>query len=113
MVRNGGTNTAGWMQTYGIDMNTCLPTSQSEITDFHSQSHEFFLWHDPANANRVLVYMAIWTAGLPDPEHAGLYIPDMIVMAGSHDHAHHMRPSPPTLPGRHLTSAPPLPRPAG
>jgi hypothetical protein len=81
MVRNGGTNTIGWMQTYGIDRNTCLPTSQSEVTDFHSQSHEFFLWHDPANANRVLIFMAIWTAGLPDPEHAGLYIPDMIIMA--------------------------------
>ncbi len=81
MIRNGGTNTAGWMQTYGIDMNTCLPTSQSDVTDFHSQSHEFFMWHDPANTNRVLIYMAIWTAGLPDPDHAGLYIPDMYVMA--------------------------------
>lgn len=59
LVRNGGTNTIGRMETYRIDMNTCLPTSNSEITDFHSQSHEFFLWHDPANPNRVLVYMAI------------------------------------------------------
>jgi hypothetical protein len=81
MIRNGGTATAGWMQTYGINMNTCLPTSQSDVTDFHSQSHEFFMWHDPANTNRVLIYMAIWTAGLPDPDHAGLYIPDMYVMA--------------------------------
>src|SRR4029079_12739739 len=71
----------GRMETYRIDMNTCLPTSKSEITDFHSQSHEFFLWHDPANPNRVLVYMAIWPAGLPDPEHAGLKIPDAIVLA--------------------------------
>jgi len=67
LVRNGGTNTIGRMETYRIDMNTCLPMSKSEITDFHSQSHEFFLWHDPANPNRVLVYMAIWTAGLPRP----------------------------------------------
>src|SRR5688572_31614541 len=53
-------------QTYQIDVNTCLPTFTSEVTDFHSQSHEFFLWHDPANSNRVLVYMTNWTGGLPD-----------------------------------------------
>ena len=72
MVRNGGTNTIGRMETYGIDMNTCLPKSKSGITDFHSQSHEFFLWHDPANANRVLVYMAIWTAGGAGSRPSGL-----------------------------------------
>ena len=27
---------------------------KSETTDFGVQSHEFFLWHDPANSNRVL-----------------------------------------------------------
>ena len=75
LVRNAGTNTIGRMETYRIDMNTCLPISKSETTDFHAQSHEFFLWHDPANPNRVLVYMAIWTAGLPDPEHPGLEDP--------------------------------------
>ena len=81
LVRNGGTNTIGRMETYRIDMNTCLPMSKTEFTDFHSQSHEFFLWHDPANTNRVLVHMAIWTAGLPDPDHPGLKIPDEIVLA--------------------------------
>ena len=54
LVRNGGTNTAGRMETYRIDMNTCLPMAKSEVYDFHSQSHEFFLWHDPVNPNRVL-----------------------------------------------------------
>ena len=34
---------------------------RARCTDFHGQSHEFFLWHDPANSNRVLVYMTIWT----------------------------------------------------
>jgi hypothetical protein len=81
LVRNAGTNTIGRMETYRIDMNTCQPISKSEITDFHAQSHEFFLWHDPANSNRVLVYMTIWTGGLPDPEHSGLKIPDVIVLA--------------------------------
>src|SRR5262245_5096404 len=81
LVRNAGTNTIGRMQSYQIDANTCLPTFTSEVTEFHSQSHEFFLWHDPANANRVLVYMTNWTGGLPDPEHPGLTVPDLIVLA--------------------------------
>jgi len=81
LVRNAGTGTIGRMETYRIDMDTCLPMSKTELTDFHSQSHEFFLWHDPANTNRVLVYMAIWTAGLPDPDHPGLKIPDGVVLA--------------------------------
>src|SRR5213593_2720802 len=81
LVRNAGTNTLGRMETYRIDMNTCLPMSKSEITDFHAQSHEFFLWHDPANPNRVLVYMTNWSGGLPDPDHPGLKIPDAIVLA--------------------------------
>src|SRR4029079_15064669 len=62
-------------------MITCLPMSKTELTDFHAQSHEFFLWHDPANSNRVLVYMAIWTGGLPDPAHPGLKVPDLIALA--------------------------------
>jgi hypothetical protein len=81
LVRNAGTNTIGRMQSYQIDANTCLPTFTSEVTDFHSQSHEFFLWHDPANSNRVVVYMTNWTGGLPDPEHPGLTVPDLIVLA--------------------------------
>ena len=83
LVRNAGTNTLGRMQSYQIDVNTCLPSFTSEVTDFHSQSHEFFLWHDPANANRVLVYVTNWTGGLPDPEHPGLTVPDLIVLAAT------------------------------
>ena len=41
------------------------------MTDFYSQSHEFFLWHDPANTNRILVYMTNWTGGVPDPDEPG------------------------------------------
>src|SRR5262252_816620 len=81
LVRNAGTNTIGRMETYRIDMNTCLPTAKSEITDFGGQSHEFFLWHDPANANRVLVYMTNWTSGLPDQEHPGMKTPELFVLA--------------------------------
>ena len=50
LVRNAGTNTLGRMETYQIDANTCLPIRKSEVWDFYAQSHEFFLWHDPANA---------------------------------------------------------------
>jgi hypothetical protein len=81
LVRNAGTNTIGRMETYRIDMNTCLPMAKSEIFDFGGQSHEFFLWHDPANTNRVLVYMTNWTSGLPDPDHPGLRTPDLSVLA--------------------------------
>jgi hypothetical protein len=81
LVRNAGTNTIGRMETYRIDPNTCLPIGKSEVTDFGGQSHEFFLWHDPANANRVLVYMTNWTSGLPDPEHPELKTPDLFAMA--------------------------------
>src|SRR5438105_10207246 len=81
LVRNGGTATIGRMETYRINPGTCLPMIKSETWDFHSQSHEFFLWHDPANPNRVLAYTTIWTGGTPDPEHPGLRIPDAVVMA--------------------------------
>ena len=81
LVRNAGTNTMGRMQTYEIDQTTCLPTVTSQVTDFYSQSHEFFLWHDPANANRVVIYMTNWTGGVPDPEQPGLKVPDLIALA--------------------------------
>jgi hypothetical protein len=81
LVRNAGTNTAGRMQTYQIDPNTCLPMFTSAVTDFSSQSHEFFLWHDPTTANRVVVYMTNWTGGVPDPERPDLKVPDLIALA--------------------------------
>jgi hypothetical protein len=81
LVRNAGTNTIGRMETYRIDMNTCQPVGKSDVYDFHAQSHEFFLWHDPVNSSRVLAYTTIWTSGLPDPDNPGLKIPDAVVMA--------------------------------
>jgi hypothetical protein len=70
------------METYRVDINTCQPISKSDTHDFHGQSHEFFLWHDPSNPNRVLVYMAMFAGGgLPDVDHPGLRNPDLIVMA--------------------------------
>src|SRR3984893_13678097 len=81
LVRNGGTNNTGRLEAYRIDMNTCLVMSQSQPTDFGVQSHEFFLWHDPVNANRIIAYVTNWTGGVPDPDHPGLKVPDALVMA--------------------------------
>jgi hypothetical protein len=82
LVRNTGTNTIGLMETFEIDPETCLSIGKSEVHDFQGPSHEFYLWHDPKNSNRVLVYMAMFAAGgLPDPENPSLRIPDAIVLA--------------------------------
>ena len=81
MVRNAGTNTIGQMEVYTIDENTCLPTAKSDVFDFGGQSHEFFLWHDPKNEKRVLVYMTNWTSGLPDPDRPGMKTSDLTVLA--------------------------------
>jgi len=100
LIRNGGTNTIGRMETYVVDMNTCLPTSKSETHDFNGPSHEFFLWHDPTNPNRVLVYMAMFAGGgLPDPEHPGLKIPDAIVLAVTDENTGDMLMKPRVLAG--------------
>ena len=59
-----------------------LPTAKSETYDFGGPSHEFFLWHDPTNSNRVVAYMAMFAGGgLPDPENPSLRIPDAIALA--------------------------------
>jgi len=97
LVRNGGTNTLGRMETYRIDMNTCLPISKSEVYDFHAQSHEFYLWHDPANPNRILAYTTIWTSGLPDPDNPGLRIPDLVVMSVTDEDTGEVLPKPRVL----------------
>src|SRR5262252_8776511 len=81
LVRNGGGNSTGRLEAYRINMNTCLVDAHSEPTDFSIQTHEFFLWHDPANPNRVIAYVTNWSGGLPDPEHAGLKMPDALAMA--------------------------------
>jgi hypothetical protein len=110
VVRNGGTNTAGKMDTYRIDPNTCQVMQTATTHDFHSQSHEFYLWHDPVNTNRVLVYMTVWTSGLPDPDNPGLKIPDLIVLAVTDEDTGEMLPKPRVLAGFSLqdVGGPPL-----
>ncbi len=82
LVRNAGTGTVGILETYEIDMESCLPTGQSEAYDFSGPSHEFFLWHDPENPSRILAYVSMFSGGgLPDPTSPGSTIPDAIVLA--------------------------------
>ncbi|HYR92541.1 MAG TPA: hypothetical protein VE422_51345 [Terriglobia bacterium] len=110
LIRNAGTNNIGRMETLRIDPNTCLPMAKSETYDFGGQSHEFFMWHDPANANRVLVYMTIWTSGVPDPNNPGLKIPDAVAMAVTDEDTGEMLAKPRVLAGFSLqdVGGPPL-----
>ena len=81
LVRNGGTQSIGRQIVYDIDMKTCQVKLTSSVYDFGGQSHEFYLWHDPANPNRLLVYMTIWTPAVPDPNNPGLLVADLYAIA--------------------------------
>jgi hypothetical protein len=54
MVRAAATGTGGDVITYTVDPQTCLPTD-SGATAADVLAHEFYLWHDPDNANRFVV----------------------------------------------------------
>jgi hypothetical protein len=100
LVRNAGTRTVGILQTYEVDMDTCLPIRESETYDFSGPSHEFFLWHDPENSNRILVYVAMFSGGgLPDPSDPTLGIPDGIVLAVTDEDTGEMLQHPSVLAG--------------
>jgi hypothetical protein len=94
LVRNGGTQSIGREMVYDIDRHTCLVKSVSGIYDFGGQSHEFYLWHDPTNPNRILVYMTIWTPAVPDPNNPGLAVADLYVMAITDEHTGDILPVP-------------------
>ena len=116
LVRNGGTRTEGTLITYEVDMETCLPIRESETYDFNGPSHEFFLWHDPANPYRVLVYVAMFSgAGLPDPANPDLRIPDAIVLGVTDEDTGKMLRHPQVLAGFSLqeVGGPPPQRAAG
>jgi hypothetical protein len=54
MVRSAATGTGGDVITYTLDPQTCLPTDAGAVAA-GVLAHEFYLWHDPDNANRFLV----------------------------------------------------------
>lgn len=54
MVRAAATGTGGDVIIYTMDPETCLPLDDG-TTAPGVLAHEFYLWHDPDNANRFLV----------------------------------------------------------
>lgn len=54
MVRSAATGTGGDVITYTLNPKTCLPTDKGATAE-GVLAHEFYLWHDPRNANRLLV----------------------------------------------------------
>jgi hypothetical protein len=54
MVRSAATGTGGDVITYTLDPNTCLPVDNG-ATAKGVLAHEFYLWHDQRNPNRLLV----------------------------------------------------------
>jgi hypothetical protein len=69
------------VEWHRIDVNTCLPVARSEPFFMAGGPHEFYLWHDPANAKRVLIYMAMRGAGVPDPAYPGRPVADVYAFA--------------------------------
>jgi hypothetical protein len=54
MVRSAATGTGGDVITYTVDPQTCLPVDGGAKAE-GVLAHEFYLWHDPRNRNRILV----------------------------------------------------------
>lgn len=54
MVRSAATGTGGDVITYTVDPKTCLTTDSGAVVK-DALAHEFYLWHDPKNSNRLLV----------------------------------------------------------
>lgn len=54
MVRSAATGTGGDVIAYTLDPETCLPVDGGATAE-GVLAHEFYLWHDPRNANRLLV----------------------------------------------------------
>ncbi len=54
MVRSAATGTGGDVITYTVDPKSCLPVDKG-WTAKGVLAHEFYLWHDPKNPNRLLV----------------------------------------------------------
>ena len=54
MVRSAATGTGGDVITYTLDPQTCLPVDGGAKAE-GVLAHEFYLWHDPRNPNRLLV----------------------------------------------------------
>jgi hypothetical protein len=54
LVRSAARGAEGDVIVYRVDPKTCLPLDQG-VTAAGVLAHEFYLWHDPDNPNRLLV----------------------------------------------------------
>lgn len=72
----------GGLWLYEADPATCKVTAQSEGFMWGGDMHEFGIWQDPDNPNRILIAGAAWNgAGRPDPYRKGMVTPDFRVQA--------------------------------
>ena len=55
----------GFVEIYRIDPETCLPMARGEAHEFVGGPHEFFMWHDPINPKRILVFLSMSRGGVP------------------------------------------------
>ena len=93
----------GLVQSYRIDPATCLPIAESEPFEIAGDPHEFYLWHDPANAKRVLIFVSMTGGGVPDAARPGMAIPDAYAFAITDDKTGEMLPRPRVLAGFSLS----------
>ncbi len=82
MIRDATSRSQGKLETFAIDPATCMPVAKSNTFDFGGQSHEFYLWQDPVNDNRILIAVAMFSgAGRPDPNNPGGTVADLQLLA--------------------------------
>jgi hypothetical protein len=65
MVRSAATGTGGDVITYTVDPRTCLTVGEGAVAK-GVLAHEFYLWHDPKNPNRLLVLSQTYGAQSED-----------------------------------------------
>ena len=76
LVRNAGTRTVGMLETYEIDMDTCLPIQQSEANEWLEMGTGLatlgsrMLGNPIGNGERISPYMALAEARLGSLESA-------------------------------------------
>jgi hypothetical protein len=87
MVRAAATGTGGDVITYGVDPETCLPLDDG-VTAEGVLAHEFYLWHDPDNANRFVVISQTYGSQEEDlvftaitDENTGEVLPEPLLLA--------------------------------
>lgn len=89
----------GFVEIYRIDPETCLPMTRGNAHEFVGGPHEFFMWHDPVNPKRILVFLSMSRGGVPDPVHLGAKVPDAYALAVTDENTGEVLPAPLVLAG--------------